>query len=229
LNYRLIVLLRAIPTGALPFEAFPSAAAGVRVTSAPAFPPLRRRKRLRRPQGLLPQLSPLPAVGVTRPSARGSLGLSCSSSEGSGVPQSPEEPGKPGRQLPAGWNPETARRPSLPECIPGPVPRGGRDRLWSRVTPDRSPRIHFPAGPVTSDREPKSDVVHPRLLLHSSRFRIYVPLDPCGCIENVEFSFFGVRSFRRLPADFPREVRVVSCVRSGPRGVPGPREGLRRR
>lgn len=47
LNYRLIVLLRAIPTGASPFEAFPSAAAGVRVASAPALPSLRRRKRRR--------------------------------------------------------------------------------------------------------------------------------------------------------------------------------------
>jgi len=40
-------LFAPFPQARSPFEAFPSAAAGVRVTSAPAFPSLRRRKRLR--------------------------------------------------------------------------------------------------------------------------------------------------------------------------------------
>jgi len=148
---RLIVSLRAIPTGASPFEAFPSTAAGVRVTSAPAFPSLRRRKRQRRPQGLLPQLSPLRPVGVTRPSARGSLGLSCSSSEGCGVPQSTTGPGKPGRQETAGWNQETARGSSLPECFHIVAPGWGFDRLGcprTEVQGARRPRVSPPSTEV---------------------------------------------------------------------------------
>lgn len=245
MNYRLIVLLRAIPTGASPFEAFPSAEAGVRVTSAPAFPPLRHRKRRRRPQGLLPQLSPLRPVGVTRPSARCSLGLSCSSSEGCGVPQSTDGPGKPGRQLPAGWNCETARRPSLPECVPHRRPGWGSDRLGcprTEVQGARRPRV-IPHPTEVVRVLSRCGCTLPACLRRPTCHRGDLPSaegrELCSCswvgracaqIPAYRASFrVGSVPLFRLPASFPRESCVMSGVRSGPRGVSGPREGLRRR
>ena len=171
-NYRLIVSLRAIPTGAVALRSIPLSCSGCPSHLGPCLPVVTS-SQATTPTSRPPSAVESVAYGRCDPTFRPWLPwASCSSSEGGGVPQPRDRPGKPGRQEPVGWNCETARGPSLPECARGLVPRGGLDCLRVRLTPDRSPWLDLPVDPATSGIEPKFDGFRLGLLLHSTRFRL---------------------------------------------------------
>lgn len=241
-NYRLIVSLRAIPTGAVALRSIPLSCSGCPSHLGPCLPVIASSQATTltsRPSSAVESV----AVHRCDPTFRPWLPwASCSSSEGGGVPQSHIEPGKPGRQEPVGWNCETARGPSLPECFRGPVPRRGwtavgSDSPWTEVrgsTIPSTPRL------PTSNRSSTPSVsgccctrLVSACLPHPTRHR--------GDASSAAASVSELRSithvpkyFRRelpsvwgprLPAGFPKE----SWFRSGPRGVSFPREGPSRR
>lgn len=243
--------IRAIPTGAVALRSFPLSCSGCPSRLGPCLPAVRHRKRRRRPQGLVPHLSPLHPAGVTRPSARCFLGLSCSSSEGGGV-------------FAASWLTRQAGpsvvlvvEPRWPEGrlsgapATSPSPRGWdcgcRGPVWWRAHRRVAAMASAPGRSRRSDRSPPegepqgSAALDPRCLLH----RHHRGEEGAACAAGSTSEGSPGSRATRIPALPEGDVgsgvggRLVAALPEGcvvsarfpwrPCGVAFPREGLRRR